>query len=498
MNRHNIRPSSNQGQMNADVCRILMDHDDALLGVERSARSIANGLTGSFSVGAMVKADGSHSLEDAVAGVDYAAAVHSHPWSSITSTPTTRLGYGIIDAAPLIHGVSAGYLPYANSTTSWANSPLYTNGTNVAFAGSTLAAWSGPRAIQMGLAGFLYAGTASNGLDIGENTYVSGSGLKYINNGYAEYLEFGSGTIKLLTAASGSAGGSATFHTIFRAGQFGATIGSDTEPTGMLDIYTNATADYQNLFLRQTGLAQPFTALAPATAGLTALLMPGCAGIGAPTIRGFSVGAYTGLTLVGHIGTASATIPALALAGYKWDGVTPNGNRIALAATEMVAQILNGATPLISILGNGNVNFSNGNLTTTGQIFVNNGTLEHLRIANRFSHIGSANYHITNNAYYSSGFKYTATGAACKMAISAAGAFTFSYAGSGTKDAAVTFADVLTCDASGNLTALAGFGCNTKAAQPAYTVNAVCTDLPSAVALLNQVRAALVADGICV
>jgi hypothetical protein len=50
----------------------------------------------------------------------------------------------------------------------------------------------------------------------------------------------------------------------------------------------------------------------------------------------------------------------------------------------------------------------------------------------------------------------------------------------------------------GTATITGAFGCNTKAAQAAYTVNAACTDLPTAVALLNQIRAALVADGICV
>jgi hypothetical protein len=33
--------------------------------------------------------------------------------------------------APLIHGCSAGYIPYATSTTAWGNSPMYYNGTNI-------------------------------------------------------------------------------------------------------------------------------------------------------------------------------------------------------------------------------------------------------------------------------------------------------------------------------------------------------------------------------
>jgi hypothetical protein len=50
---------------------------------------------------------------------------------------------------------------------------------------------------------------------------------------------------------------------------------------------------------------------------------------------------------------------------------------------------------------------------------------------------------------------------------------------------------------STTITATTGFGCNSKAAQTAYTVNAAC-DLTTVVALTNQIRAALIADGICV
>lgn len=42
------------------------------------------------------------------------------------------------------------------------------------------------------------------------------------------------------------------------------------------------------------------------------------------------------------------------------------------------------------------------------------------------------------------------------------------------------------------------FGCNGNAAQPKVGVNAAATDLPTALALLNQLRAALIANGICI
>jgi hypothetical protein len=42
------------------------------------------------------------------------------------------------------------------------------------------------------------------------------------------------------------------------------------------------------------------------------------------------------------------------------------------------------------------------------------------------------------------------------------------------------------------------FGCNGKTPQAAYSVNSDCTDLSSAIALINQLRAALIANGIAV
>lgn len=42
------------------------------------------------------------------------------------------------------------------------------------------------------------------------------------------------------------------------------------------------------------------------------------------------------------------------------------------------------------------------------------------------------------------------------------------------------------------------FGCNNKAVQASATVNIACTDLATVIALCNQIRTALIADGICV
>jgi len=49
---------------------------------------------------------------------------------------------------------------------------------------------------------------------------------------------------------------------------------------------------------------------------------------------------------------------------------------------------------------------------------------------------------------------------------------------------------------TGSTTTSTGFGCNGNAAQTKYTVNAASTDLATVVALCNQLRAALVANGV--
>lgn len=51
---------------------------------------------------------------------------------------------------------------------------------------------------------------------------------------------------------------------------------------------------------------------------------------------------------------------------------------------------------------------------------------------------------------------------------------------------------------AGSLQTNAGFGCNTKSPQASYSVNAASSDLATVIALCNQLRAALIANGICV
>jgi len=92
-----------------------------------------------------------------------------------------------------------------------------------------------------------------------------------------------------------------------------------------------------------------------------------------------------------------------------------------------------------------------GALTNT-PISISAGTLNHLTLAERFNLVGGSNFHITNNAYYDSGFKYKFADLATKLALQADGILSYQTAVTGTIGAAVTFDTKFSVDSSGNLT----------------------------------------------
>ena len=61
-----------------------------------------------------------------------------------------------------------------------------------------------------------------------------------------------------------------------------------------------------------------------------------------------------------------------------------------------------------------------------------------------------------------------------------------------------TTSPTYTLDITGNLRCSTGFGCNGATPQTAYAVNVASSDLATVIALCNQLRAALVANGVCV
>jgi hypothetical protein len=71
-------------------------------------------------------------------------------------------------------------------------------------------------------------------------------------------------------------------------------------------------------------------------------------------ITGFSANSNTvpAIGFYGHLGPTSPTQPAIAFSSFKHNGTT---GRTDLAATEISSQWLNGSTPLMTLLGGGNV-----------------------------------------------------------------------------------------------------------------------------------------------
>jgi len=75
---------------------------------------------------------------------------------------------------------------------------------------------------------------------------------------------------------------------------------------------------------------------------------------GGISILGFTANttAVPAIGFVGHLGSTSPTQPAVVFYSFKHDGST---GRTALASTEISSQWINGSTPLMTLLGGGNV-----------------------------------------------------------------------------------------------------------------------------------------------
>jgi hypothetical protein len=72
-----------------------------------------------------------HATSGATAGTYKSVTVNTYGHVTGGTNPATLAGYGITDAAPLTHGVSTGYIPYATSTTTWGSSPIQTDGSHI-------------------------------------------------------------------------------------------------------------------------------------------------------------------------------------------------------------------------------------------------------------------------------------------------------------------------------------------------------------------------------
>ena len=88
---------------------------------------------------------------------------------------------------------------------------------------------------------------------------------------------------------------------------------------------------------------------------------------GALVLQGFSANTNVvpAVSVLGHLGSTSPTQPAVAFYSFKHDG---GSSRTALAATEISSQWSNGSTPLMTLLGGGNVGI--GTTSPTSKLHV--------------------------------------------------------------------------------------------------------------------------------
>jgi hypothetical protein len=177
--------------------------------------------------------------------------------------------------------------------------------------------------------------------------------------------------------------------------------------------------------------------------------------LGTVTSVGLS-SATSGVTIGSTPITTSGTITlAIATASGSQNGLlsstdwtTFNGKQNALTnpvtgtgTTNNLAKFTGSTTVGNSLLID---NGSKINLTTTAasisSLNIDSTSLDHISLqANRFHLIGGTNFHITNNAYFDSAFKYAQAGIANKITIQSDGSLLYDTSVSGTVGAAVTF-----------------------------------------------------------
>jgi hypothetical protein len=161
--------------------------------------------------------------------------------------------------------------------------------------------------------------------------------------------------------------------------------------------------------------------------------------------NGSVITAGTGITISG--GTISSSVTGgVASFNTRTGAVTLSSGDVTTALGFTPISSYTETDTLASVTGRG--------ATTTTQVSINSGTLQHLILANRFHLIGGSNFHIANNAYFDGVFKYKdSLSPASKLVISGGGALLFDYAATGTIDTAITFTTLFTIGTNGSVTA---------------------------------------------
>jgi hypothetical protein len=201
----------------------------------------------------------------------------------------------------------------ANSSTAALRMTLNSSG-NLGL-GVTPSAWGTSfKAIQVGYAAVLWGTNSSNEFYVGNNYYVSSTGRRYLNNGFAtEYFQF-NGEHSWQTAPSGTAGNAISFTqamTLFASGNLA--VGPTTDAGFKLDVAGTA---------RVTGAtASPTLTLANSTGG---------------TLADFTITENTGLIVNSYEGASARSID-FRVAGTSALFVATSGN-VGIGTTSPAAR----------------------------------------------------------------------------------------------------------------------------------------------------------------